>query len=255
MSVKDKYAIVTGGASGIGAAMVQLLCDAGARVVAIDQDGAALAAIADATGCATRTADVSRPIEFDVPLDLAFLNAGISGRPIAEQVGSYRISDLDRSRWDAVSAVNIDGVIHGTHAAAAAMAGRGGGVVVTASVGGLVPWPPDPYYTVTKHAVVGWVRAIADALAGDGITINAICPSVVATAMTGRPDGDDAGGRMLGPGQVAQAAVDASLGTGTGRVITLVAGREPLAVDHEFAAVDGLVLPTVGRSGELGGSS
>jgi NAD(P)-dependent dehydrogenase (short-subunit alcohol dehydrogenase family) len=75
---------------------------------------------------------------------------------------------------------------------------------VTASVGGLVHWPPDPYYTVTKHAVVGWVRAIADARAMDGVTINAICPSVVATAMTGRPDGDDAGGRMLSPSQVAR---------------------------------------------------
>jgi NAD(P)-dependent dehydrogenase (short-subunit alcohol dehydrogenase family) len=55
-------------------------------------------------------------------------------------------------------------------AAAAAMGEHGGAIVVTASVAGIIPWPPDPFYTATKHGAVGWVRAIAPALASSSIT-------------------------------------------------------------------------------------
>lgn len=244
-----KTAIVTGGGSGIGAALVELLTSRGANVIAGDVNELGLAGVADRTGCLTRIVDVTSEADCAAlaeaavrefgGVDLAFLNAGILGRPVAEQGGPIDdISALAR-RYRQVMAVNVDGVVFGTMAAVRAMDGAGA-IVATASVAGLLPWSPDPVYTVSKHGVVGWVRAIAPALEAQGVTIDAICPGGVATPLVGAtPDMAADNPRMLAPADVAEAMVATALEPGTGRAVSVVAGRDPQRLDHEFSAVVG----------------
>jgi NAD(P)-dependent dehydrogenase (short-subunit alcohol dehydrogenase family) len=107
-------------------------------------------------------------------LDIAFLNAGV-----ATGVGIGEDFDLDRYRL--AMGVNLDGVVFGMHAAIAAMSGRGGQIVATASLAGLTATAFDPIYGANKHAVVGLVRAVGAAYADKGIFVNAICPGFADT--------------------------------------------------------------------------
>ena len=81
-----------------------------------------------------------------------------------------------------VFAVNVDGVVLGL-AALRPLLAPGASVVVTASQAGLTPLPFDPYYAMTKHAVVGFVRSMAPPLAAVDIRINALCPGGIDTAI------------------------------------------------------------------------
>jgi NAD(P)-dependent dehydrogenase (short-subunit alcohol dehydrogenase family) len=97
--------------------------------------------------------------------------------------------------------------------------------VVTASVAGLVAFPPNPIYTLTKHAVVGFVRALAPTLAAEGITVNAVCPGIVDTPMTLEATGG-AGAEAFGvaaipPAEIAEAVLDLATGEGTGRTLAV----------------------------------
>lgn len=244
-----RRAIVTGGGSGIGAELVGLLVARGATVLAADIDEAGLAAVSAATGAATTVVDVgageaanrAMVAEAEAALggvDLAFFNAGILGRPIVEQGSQYSVAELDPDRYRAAVAVNVDGVVLGVLAAAASM--RGGAIIVTASAAGLVPWAPDPFYTATKHAVVGWVRAIAPALAAQAVTIDAICPGGVATPLVGAgPDDVAHRPNLLAPVEVAEAMIVTALEPGSGRAVSVVAGREPVRQEHVFADIPG----------------
>ena len=247
--VDGRVAVVTGGGSGIGAALVSLLTAEGATVVAVDRDDAALASVAAATGCATSQVGVSDPdantalmggvVADHGGLDLVFLNAGILGRAITDQSGPPADLAALAANYRSVLAVNLDGVVHGTIAAAAAM--TGGAIVATASVAGLMPWVPDPVYTVSKHGVVGWVRAIAPALAEQNITINAICPGGVATPLAGMAaDAAEGNEWLLHPRQVAEAMLTTALESETGRAVSVVAGRDPVRQEHHFTPVPGM---------------
>jgi NAD(P)-dependent dehydrogenase (short-subunit alcohol dehydrogenase family) len=248
-SVEGMRAVVTGGGSGIGAELVSQLVHGGAKVLAADLDARGLEAVAAATGASTMVVDVADGQGANTAMlaeavaalggvDLVFLNAGILGRPIADQGAPYTVADLDSERYRAVAAVNIDGVVFGTLAAAEVMSG--GAIIATASAAGLVPWAPDPFYTATKHAVVGWVRAIAPALAAQGVTIDAICPGGVATPLVGA-NADDAADRpnLLAPAQVAEAMITTALEPGTGRAVSVVAGREQVRQEHLFGEIPG----------------
>jgi NAD(P)-dependent dehydrogenase (short-subunit alcohol dehydrogenase family) len=117
-------------------------------------------------------------------LDIAFLNAGV-----ATGIGIGDDFDLDRYRL--AMGVNLDGVVFGMHAAIAAMSGRGGQIVATASLAGLTATAFDPIYGANKHAVVGLVRAAGAGYAGQGININAICPGFADTNIVS-PEARDA---------------------------------------------------------------
>jgi NAD(P)-dependent dehydrogenase (short-subunit alcohol dehydrogenase family) len=248
-SLDARRAIVTGGGSGIGAELVAQLVAGGAAVLAADLDAAGLEAVAAATGASTMLVDVADGEHANTAMvaeavaalggvDLVFLNAGILGRPIADQGLPYTVAELDPARYRAVAAVNIDGVIFGTLAAAASM--NGGAIIATASAAGLVPWGPDPFYTATKHAVVGWVRAIAPALASQGITIDAICPGGVATPLVGANAADAADRpNLLAPAEVADAMILTALEPGSGRAVSVVAGRDRVRQEHRFADIPG----------------
>ena len=248
MQLAGRVALITGGASGIGRATAHRLASDGMRVcvVDLDRDGAESVA-ADVGGVAT-TADVAIAEQTDAAfafccdrfgrVDLAFMNAGIA-------IAQPDIGELTDDAYRRIMGVNVDGVVFGTRAAIRTMRnpteGPPGGVIVaTASLAGIVAFPPDPVYTLTKHAVVGFIRSIAPTLAADGIAAHAICPGLTDTALVG----DDtkaflreADFPLLAPEQIADAVVLAATDEGTGSCWVCQPGREPLA--YEFRDVPG----------------
>ena len=245
--LSGKSALVTGAASGIGAALVAKLCEAGATVVAVDIQEEALAKLVYQHGCVTHVADitteaanrtmVSMASAASGPIDLVFLNAGVLGRSREEQGEPYAVGELNLDQYRKVMAVNTDSVIFGTVAAAPSM-NAGGAIIVTASAAGLVPWMPTPFYSATKHAVVGWTRAVADSLAAQDITINAICPGGVATPLLGlTADVAQDIPRLLDPADVAEAAIATALSGVTGTAVSVVANRDPVVQTHDFNSI------------------
>ena len=111
-------------------------------------------------------------------------------------------------------------------------ANGGGAIVATASVAGIVAFAPNPLYTLTKQAVTGFVRAMAPALEIDGITINAVCPGVVDTAMTvealNGADAEAMGFRLISPATIAEVALELAIGESTGRCMAVLPGRDPI---------------------------
>jgi NAD(P)-dependent dehydrogenase (short-subunit alcohol dehydrogenase family) len=211
-------ALVTGGASGIGAAIVALLRGEGAEVRVLDlRDGF----------------DVSDPQAWeDVgAVDLACLNAGV----VTGEGDLTRVTDAQYRR---IVGANVDGVVFGTRRLARVMQ-PGGAIVVTASLAGLTAMPRDPIYTLTKHAVVGFVRSVAPQLAARGIQINAVAPGIVDTPLIG--DGGEnlrrAGFPLLEPEDVARAVLLAARSEETGQVWAVQPGREP--VQFRFPNVPG----------------
>lgn len=252
--LEGRAAVVTGGASGIGRALVDALTGAGAQVLAVDVDESGLAAVAEATGCRTRRADVGSRDENEAlvadavgafgRLDLVFLNAGVLGRQPRPAEWSITDLDADLHRFPLVSSVNIDGVVYGTVAAAKAMAtdggGHGGSIVVTASVAGLVGFSPTPMYSLSKAAVIGWVRATASNLASDGVRINAICPAGVATPLIGLDESAaDGVPSLLAPADLAAEMIATATSDATGEAFSVVGGRDPLRQQHPFEPVPG----------------
>lgn len=247
--MNETTAIVTGAASGVGRALTELLSAEGADVLGVDVDADGLAAVAAATGCATRVADVSSvganeamvadAIDRFGSLDIVFLNAGLLDRDHTRR--QYRAADLDLERYALVRAVNVDGVVYGAVAAAKAMAERGGGAIVaTASVAGLVGYAPTPLYAATKAAVVGLVRSLGPAFAEDGVRITAICPGGVATPMVGMDASFAETVRgFLTPTELAEEMIATARSDAAGEIFSVVAGREPVRQAHVLAPVPG----------------
>lgn len=190
MELTGRGALVTGGASGIGAAAVRRLAGAGARVAVADRDEAAARALADEVGGIALAGDVADPERMPAHvaaaedafgrLDVVLLNAGVTA-------GQSGVEDLDLAGYRRIVGVNMDHVVFGLAAAVPALRRAGGGrVVATASLAGLVAMPGDALYTMTKHAVVGYVRAAAPVLAADGIRVNAVCPGFADTPLIAR---------------------------------------------------------------------
>lgn len=179
-----KVAWITGGANGFGAGVARRLASHGAIVAIsdIDADNGELVAkeiggtfvACDVTSYDDNVAAVKRVVDEHGKLDIAFLNAGVT-------TGVGVGADFDLALYRRAMSVNLDGVVFGMHAAIAAMHGRGGQIVATASLAGLTGTPFDPIYGTNKHGVVGLVRSAGPAHTSDGIFINAICPGFADT--------------------------------------------------------------------------
>ncbi len=204
-------ALVTGGASGIGAAAVRQLESEGADVQVLDLS----------TGF-----DVSDPRAWDAvgAVRFAYLNAGVTTRE-REDIGA--MSDEDYLR---ALGANVNGVVYGVRRLAQVME-PGSAITATASLAGLTAMPGDAIYSMTKHAVVGLVRSIAPQLEGKGIRINAVAPGIVDTPLLGegtREVFEAESFPLLQPEEVAAAAIMAARSGLTGQVWALQPGREPM---------------------------
>jgi len=186
---KDKIAIVTGGASGIGQALCKGLGQRGAFVIVADlnrkgaqhvaatitkKDGRAQAAHLDVS----KSAQVKHLIRDSAKqygqLHYLFNNAGIA------VMGE--VLDMKREHWQQTLDVNLWGVIYGTAAAYPVMVKQGcGHIINTASAAGLVPIPLLTAYTATKHAVVGLSLALRVEAAERGVKVSVVCPGIIRT--------------------------------------------------------------------------
>ncbi len=184
-----KVAVVTGGAGGIGRAMVERFVAAGARVVVADLDETAGRALAADLGDATRfvPVDVADADAVQAALDAAVdafgglhvmcNNAGIGGSPVPFLQDGF--DDFDR-----VMRVNVLGVMLGTQRAARHMAEHGGGAVVnTTSIGGINAGSAVSAYRASKAAVIHLTRCHAIELAAVGVRVNCLAPAHIPTAI------------------------------------------------------------------------
>jgi NAD(P)-dependent dehydrogenase (short-subunit alcohol dehydrogenase family) len=240
-----EVALVTGGGSGIGSATARLLAGGGTRVLVADRDEAAGQAVADEiSGRFVRT-DVTQASEVQSAvdttlaefgrLDLVVLNAGVT-------TGETPIEALEMERYRTVLGVNVDGVVFGIRSALPALRrGGGGSIVATSSLSGLTPYPDDPIYSMTKHAVVGLVRSLAAPCAKDGITVNCVCPGFVSTPLIDEYRGrfQAAGMPLLTAEEVAEAVLAAAGSSGSGEAWVCQPGRP--AEPYRFRGVPGPV--------------
>ena len=172
-----KVAIVTGAASGIGKATVELFRSEGATVIGADVgDGA------DARADAGSEDDVKRLVDEAVAkhggLDIFFANAGVSG-------GWATMAEQTAADWTEILRVNLIGPFLAIKYAAPAIAKRGGGsIVCTASVAGIRSGAGGAAYSASKAGVINLVQTAANQLYGSNVRINAICPGLIETGMT-----------------------------------------------------------------------
>jgi NAD(P)-dependent dehydrogenase (short-subunit alcohol dehydrogenase family) len=192
IDLSGRAAVVTGGGRGIGAAVAAALAAAGARVVVaarktaeiervagelIAAGHAALAVPCDVTDPES-VARLAREAEGALGIvDILVNNAGVAS--------SAKLEATDLAEWDRILAVNATGTYLCTRAFLPAMLTNGWGRVINvASVAGLVGSAYVSAYAASKHAVVGFTRAMAMEVAAKGVTVNALCPGFVATPMT-----------------------------------------------------------------------
>lgn len=186
MRFDGKVAIVTGGASGIGAAFARRLHSEGGSVMIADLDAAQGQALADALGdrAAFRQVDVADPdalvaladatVAAFGGIDILYNNAGI---------GCYGLTpDLAVDDWRRVISVNLDAVFYGSKAVIPHLKKRGGGVIInTASASGMAADYGFTAYNAAKAGVINYTRSLAIDHARDGIRANSICPGPVDT--------------------------------------------------------------------------
>ncbi|OGK92521.1 MAG: hypothetical protein A2W08_16420 [Candidatus Rokubacteria bacterium RBG_16_73_20] len=192
MTLLAGSAVVTGGGSGIGRAIAVALAAQGAAVAVVDllPEGAreTVAAITAGGGRAALVqADVSRWEDVDRAVGTAVRELGplgilVNGAGILD--GYEPGASMSPALWERVIAINLTGSFLACRRALAELLPQGAGRIVNiASVAGLVGSGGGPAYTASKHGVVGLTRQLAITYAAQGITVNAICPGVIATAL------------------------------------------------------------------------
>ena len=184
-----RVALVTGGARGMGRAIIELLASRGAQVAVNDLDPEATAAAADAIGndSLAVAGDVADPNRVRAIVDQVADHYGrldvlVNNAGIAYHRSIYEITDEE---WSRVFAVNVQAVFTFIQAAIKPMAANGYGRVVnfSSTAGKNVSTVAGAHYTASKAAVLGITRASALELAAHGITVNAVCPGMIDTQM------------------------------------------------------------------------
>jgi meso-butanediol dehydrogenase/(S,S)-butanediol dehydrogenase/diacetyl reductase len=191
MTLQGKVGYVTGGGRGIGRGIALTLARAGAHVLVADIDAAAARAVAaEVAGLGVE----SHALALDVTrlddakrlrdtleerfgrLDIAVNSAGV--------ISVQRVEDMSESEWDRVMSINAKGTFLCCQAAIPLLRRAGAGTIVNiASVSGKDGYPGLAHYSASKYAVIGFTNSLAKELAREEITVNAICPGVVRTAM------------------------------------------------------------------------
>jgi NAD(P)-dependent dehydrogenase (short-subunit alcohol dehydrogenase family) len=190
-SVSGKIAFVTGGASGIGAALAAKLVDGGAEVWIADRQIGAAQELAQRLSCGGAKAHaieldvrsfpsfenaVAEAVQQSGRIDYLFNNAGIG---VGGEVDSYTLDD-----WNDVFDVNLRGVVHGIQAVYPIMIRQHSGHIVnTASMAGLVAAPGSASYTATKYAVVGISKVLGVEAERHGVQVSVLCPGAIRTPL------------------------------------------------------------------------
>ena len=186
MAAAQRHALVTGGGSGIGAAVAVALAEAGFRVTVLGRRAWALepvasrhpermqAVVADITDAAQVTAAFAQARERFGPLSILVNNAG--------QAQSAPFLKSDAQLWERMISVNLTGTVLCTQAALPDMlAAQWGRIVNVASTAALAGYAYVSAYCAAKHAVLGLTRSLALEVARKGVTVNAVCPGYTET--------------------------------------------------------------------------
>jgi NAD(P)-dependent dehydrogenase (short-subunit alcohol dehydrogenase family) len=245
------HAIVTGGGTGIGAAIARALSAEGAKLTLVGRRRDRLEAVAAGIpGTLVAPADVTDPAQVERGFALAREAQGpvtilVNNAGAAESAPFARVT---AEAWRRTMAVNLDALLHCTQAALAdLLAAPAGRIVTIASTAGLKGYAYSAPYVAAKHGAIGFTRALAAELAKSRVTVNAVCPGFTETAMsaeaiarlrgkTGRSEAEaraelerfNPQGRLVAPAEVAAAALWLCLpesGSITGQAIAVAGGE------------------------------
>jgi NAD(P)-dependent dehydrogenase (short-subunit alcohol dehydrogenase family) len=191
-TLMGKNVVITGAASGIGASVVKAAVQQGASAIGLDIDATRGKEVVESVGGVFYQCDVSQEESWASiaktlastigSIDHLHLNAGIQSAPPAAPMEEYRFGAMQIDRYRKMMGVNVDGVVFGLHHLLPLM-NKGGSIVVTGSLAGVVPYDIDPLYAMSKHAVTGIVRSLKWELREQGLRINALCPGGIDTGI------------------------------------------------------------------------
>ncbi|MCL5006010.1 MAG: SDR family oxidoreductase [Acidobacteria bacterium] len=174
MLLQDKVAVITGGAAGIGAAIVQLFAEEGAHVFVLDRTSGEAVLTADVRSRTEVQRAVDEVLRREGRIDVLVNNAGIYPR--------QDFLSMTEQQWDETLDVNLKGMFHCTQAVAPAMtARRGGKIVNVASINFYLGVKRLVHYTAAKGGVIGFTRALAREFGTDNVHVNCIAPGAIET--------------------------------------------------------------------------